>query len=183
MPLSYIIARIIFYLLAFILVFALNFSYAYFCRRFKKKYFEVIESNINKVEKSLFSTFEFSFNYRDLKNEERWLSYFIVTVPTLAVFIRCVYYDLHNRSTGLYVFIWQVVIHLLALLVAWFRYRRFQEIAEELKKVTDFAKLETPALRKTDVQAILNTMISEKDGPTELLKKMNEKYVHLSVFF
>jgi cell shape-determining protein MreC len=183
MPLSYLIARFFFYVLGLVLVLALNFSYAYFCRHFKQKYFEALESNFNKVEKSLFSAFEFSFNYKDLKHEERWLSYFIVTVPILAVYIRCAYYDLHNISTGIYVFTWQVLLHVLALFFAWFRYQRFQKIKEELKKVTRISELDNPDHSKEDVQTILNTMLSEKEGPTELLKRLNEKYIHLSAFF
>lgn len=167
MPIGYIISKIFFYLIGLGLVFMLNFSYAYFCRYFKDKYFSVIENNLNHADKSLFPAFEFSIDKNDLKHEERWLTYFIVTVPLLAVFIRCVYFDYERVTTGIYVPGWQIIIHAGAFLIAYLRYQRFIAILDNLKKHPDvnqeeLNKLISVDLRKTEVNQALSTLLTEK---------------------
>lgn len=179
----YFISRIVFYLAAYSLAFLLNFSYAYFCNYFKKKYkLETIESNVNQIGKSLFSSFEFSTDYHDLTQEERWLTYFIVTVPTLAVCIRCTYYDYNNTFTGLYVLNWQLIIHVAAFLLAMYRYKTFSAIVKELP----LNKLLESSLRKEEVHEELEKLLTESEltkNDFGLLKVLNEKFTRKKVFF
>lgn len=190
MPIGYILSKIFFYLIGLGLVFILNFSYAYFCLYFKNKHFAVIENNLNHADKSLFPSFEFSTDYHDLKHEDRWLTYFIVTVPLLAVFIRCVYFDYERVTTGIYVPAWQIGIHAAAFLIAYLRYQRFTVILEKLKvhpevNKEELLKLTNTDLRKTEVnQALLTLHIEEKGtDKTPVLKLLNDRYTKLKAFF
>lgn len=192
MPIGFVLSKIFFYLIGLGLVLILNFSYAYFCRYFRDKHFAVIEKNLNHADKSLFPAFEFSTDYRDLKYEDRWLTYFIVTVPLLAVYIRCIYFDYERVTTGLYVPGWQVAIHAGAFLIAYLRYQRFAKILEQLKSHPEVNKealenLISTDLRKTEVNQALNALalpdekaLSEK---TAVLKLLNDRYTKLKAFF
>lgn len=164
MPTLIIISKIFFYTLGLGLALSLNFNFVRFCLYFKKKYFPYAENNLNKAGHSLFPAYYLSLDLKDFKHDERWLAYFIVTVPTLAVLIRSVYYDHFYETYGYYVLVWQIIIQAMAYFYAQFVFTRWAKVSERIAHDEKLQRLFSSDLNREEVDEILHSLFpSEKE--------------------
>lgn len=165
MPTLIIVSKIFFYALGLGLALSLNFNFVRFCLHFKKKYFPYAEDNLNKAGHSLFPAFYLSLDLKDFKHDERWLAYFIVTVPTLAVLIRSIYYDHFYETYGYYVLVWQIIIQVMAYCYALFVFSRWAKISERYAGSEKIRRLFTSDLNRDEVDDIVQSLFpSEKEA-------------------
>jgi len=162
MPILIIVSKVFFYALGLGLALSLNFNFVRFCIHFKKKYFPYAENNLNKAGYSLFPAFYFSLDLKDFKNDERWLAYFIVTVPTLAVLIRSIYYDHFYETYGYYVLVWQIIIQGMAYFYAEFVFKRWAKVMEQHSDNERIQRLMSSELEQEEVEEIVHALFPSK---------------------
>jgi|GEM_PF-806650 len=176
MSILMIVSKVIFYTLGLGLALSLNFNFVRFCIYFKNKYFATVENNLNKAGYSLFPPFTFSLDFKDFKHDERWLAYFIVTVPTLAVLIRSVYYDHFYETYGYYVLVWQVIIQGMAFFYAKFLFERWEKTLRKHSSNENIHSLISKDLSSDQVETIVRSFFpndKKEDLRFDLLKKIS----------
>ena len=108
--------------------------YDYFQYYIRRKFFSFALKNVSslKIKMFRFDATPFKVTYSDIKNDERLYNYWILTMPTVSIYIRSLYNDVIEGSYGLFIFFVMLTLFLGLFLWAYYDLKKTEKYLRDV---------------------------------------------------